>query len=61
MILEHDKLKGSLLLHKTIIVILSLSFIWAGRIVHRLEITAVAMAGTHQQEYLPTAFLGEQF
>lgn len=61
MILENDTLKGSLLLHKTIIVILSLSSTWAGRLVHCLEITAVAMASTHQQEYLPVAFLGEQF
>lgn len=61
MIWGNDKFKGSLLLPKTIIVILSLSFIWAGRIVHCLEITAAATAGTRQQEYLPTAILGEQF
>lgn len=61
MILGNEKLEGSLLLHKAIAVILSLSFIWAGRIVHCLEIAAVATAATRQREYLPTAFLGEQF
>lgn len=61
MIWGNDEFKGSLLLHKTIVVILSLSFIGVGRIVHCLEITAVARAGTRQQEYLPAAFLGEQF
>lgn len=52
--------EGSLLLHKGIAVILSLSFIWAGRTVHCLEIAAAASAATHQQEYLPAAFPGGQ-
>lgn len=60
MILGNDKWKDSLLLYKAVIVILSLRFIRAGRTVHCLEITAVTMAGTRQQEYQPTTFLREQ-
>lgn len=58
--LGNDKLKGSLLLLKTVLVPLSSGFTGAGRTVHCLETVAVATAGARrQQECLPAAPSGQ--